>query len=254
MQEIQSLHPIQPTGLLGVPFEIRLEIYRYLLTRRELIELQPPIFYSDPWPNKDYPLNTKRYPVILLVSRQLSEEALNVLYGENVFEFSFSGSSLNIFSQFAPANRQRIRRLQLLACHGIPFYISLFDPDHHVLPPILESLAPILANLTRLYIVAQQPLRARTFDNASRLERGMRNWLTTLKPVLECVNQYVSSRATIEVDDNDMEETSELVKKCFPNGYRKVRTQTGDICFRRGVYWSDNPILTDPLWDDGCSD
>lgn len=64
----------------------------------------------------------------------------------------------------------------------------------------------------------------------------MHEWLTQLKPVLECVNQYVSSRATIEVDDNDMEETSELVKKCLPNGYRKVRTWTGEMCFMRGVF------------------
>ena len=82
----------------------------------------------------------------------------------------------------------------------------------------------------------------------------MREWLTTLKPILECVNQYVSSRATIEVDDNDMEETSELVKICFPNGYRKVRTQTGDAYFGRGVYWSDDPTPTDLWWVDGCSD
>ena len=84
--------------------------------------------------------------------------------------------------------------------------------------------------------MAKQPLGARTFDNAPRLEREMHKWLTRLKPVLECVNQYVSSRAIIEVDDNDMEETSELVKKCLPNGYRKVRTWTGDICFRRGMF------------------
>lgn len=234
MRGIQSLHPIQPTGLLGVPLEIRLEIYRYLLTRRELIESQPPIFYDDQWPNKDFPLNTKRHPVVLLVSRQLSEEALNVLYGENVFEFSLSRSSQTILSQFAPANRQRIRRLQLSAYHSIPYYVSLLDLNRRILLPLLESLAPILASLTRLYIVAQQPLEARTFDNAPKLEREMHKWLTQLKRVLECVNQYVSSRATIEVDDNDMEETSELVKKCLPNGYRKVRTRTGDVCFERG--------------------
>lgn len=84
--------------------------------------------------------------------------------------------------------------------------------------------------------MAQQPLKARTFGNAPTLEQEMHKWLAWLKPVLEYVNQYVSSRATIEVDDNDMEETSELVKKCLPNGYRKVRTRTGDIWFMRGVF------------------
>jgi hypothetical protein len=201
--------------------------------------LQPLFFYPNQKLDKDYPLNTEIHPVVLLVSRQLSEEALNVLYGENVFEFCLRSSIQTIFSQFAPANRQRIRRLQLLASHGIPFYESPLDLNRHVPPPILESLAPILASLTRLYIVAEQPLGS---------ERETQKWLTQLKFVLEYVNQYVSSRATIEVDDNNMEETSELVKKCFPNGYRKVRTQTGD------AYWSDDPTPTDLWWDDGCSD
>lgn len=87
--------------------------------------------------------------------------------------------------------------------------------------------------------MAQQPLKARTFDNAPTLEQEVHEWLTELKPVLECVNQYVSSRATIEVDDNDMEETSELIKKCLPNGYRKVRTRIGDIIFERGLRRDD---------------
>lgn len=81
--------------------------------------------------------------------------------------------------------------------------------------------------------------------NAPRPEQKMHEWLTQLKPGLELVNQYVTSRATIEVDDNDMEETSELVKKCLSNGYRKVRTRTGDIWFMRGVF---------SLGGDGCSD
>lgn len=108
-------------------------------------------------------------------------------------------------------------------------------PTLESLAPIPESLAPILASLRRLCIVALQP-DARTFDNAPRLEQEMHEWLTVLKPVLECVNQYVSSRATIDVDDNDMEETSELIKKCLPNGYRKVRTRIGDMIFERGMF------------------
>ena len=230
MQGIQSLHPAQPTGLLGVPLEIRLEIYRYFLIRREPIKLQFLNFHPKQWPDEDYnPLNAKRHTVVLLVSRQLSEEALNVLYGENIFEVALHRGSQSILSQFAPANRQRIRRLQLSARPSGVSYGSPLNLNLHILPPIL-------AGLTRLYIVVQQPLEARTFDNAPRLEQEMHKWLTQLKPVLEYVNQYVSSRATIEVDDNDMEETSELVKKCLPNGYRKVRTRTGDMWFTRGVF------------------
>jgi len=230
MRGIQSLHPTRPTGLLGIPLEIRLEIYRYFLIRQEPIKLQFLTFHPNQWPSKDdNPLNAKRRTVVLLISRQLSEEALNVLYGENVFEVALHWGSQSILSQFAPANRQRIRRLQILARPTGVFYGSPLNLNPHILPPILASL-------TRLYIVPQQPLEVRTFDNAPRLEQEMHKWLAWLKPVLEYVNQYVSSRATIEVDDNDMEETSELVKRCLPNGYRKVRTLAGDMWFMRGMF------------------
>ena len=73
--------------------------------------------------------------------------------------------------------------------------------------------------------MALQPLLGATnCDNAPMLEQEMHKWLTNCKAILEYVNQHVSSRATIEVDDNDREETSELVKKCLSNGYRKAQT------------------------------
>lgn len=64
----------------------------------------------------------------------------------------------------------------------------------------------------------------------------MDEWLTWLKPVLEYVNQYVSSGNVVEVDDDDRKETNELVKECLSNGYRKVPTRTGDLCFMRGEF------------------
>ena len=74
------------------------------------------------------------------------------------------------------------------------------------------------------------PLGVMHGDNTLTLEQEM---LTQFKDVLEYVNQHVSSRATIEVDNNEKEETSELAKKCLSNGYRNVRTGFGDIFFRR---------------------
>ena len=227
MQGIQSLHLTQPTGLLGIPLKIRLEIYRYSLIRRKPINLQFLNYRLYQSLHENYkPLNPKGHTVVL-VSRQISEEALNVLYGENVFEITLHQGNQRFPSEFAPTNMQRIRRLQLF----VRANISCGPPLK--LNPYISP--PILASLTRLYIVAWQPLEAKTFNNAPRLEREMHKWPTELKLVLEYVNQYVSSRATIEVDDNDMGETSELVKKCFPNGYRKVRTRTGDIWFERDV-------------------
>lgn len=124
MRGIQSLHPTQPTGLLDVPLEIRLEIYRYFLIQREPIKLHFLGSHTNHWP-----LNAKRYTVVLLVSRQLSEEVLDVLYGENVFEVTLDWGSQRNLSQFAPANRQRIRRLQLLPA-SMTFPTAQPEPSH----------------------------------------------------------------------------------------------------------------------------
>jgi hypothetical protein len=219
MRGIQPVHPTQPTGLLDIPLEIRLEIYRYSLIRREPIKLHFLKFLPDRGGSKKH--------TVVLISRQLSEEALDVLYGENVFEVRLHYGSQRILNKFAPANRQRIRRLQLFVHFN---YISCTMP----LSQSLHILRPTLASLTRLYIVALQPLLGATnCDNAPMLEQEMHKWLTNCKAILEYVNQHVSSRATIEVDNNEKEETSELAKKCLSNGYRNVRTGFGDIFFRR---------------------
>ncbi|KAI9858187.1 MAG: hypothetical protein M1813_007836 [Trichoglossum hirsutum] len=171
---MQSLHPTRPAGLLGVPWSNR--------------------------PKSEIDL------AILLVSRQVSEEALDVLYGENAFRATLRRGDRDVFSKLAPTNRQRIRRLPIV----------LQDTFDHTAPPYFDSQIwpQIFANLTKLCIVAEQPLEPS--------KQKMDEWLTWLKHVLQCVNQYVSSGSVVEVDDDDREETSSLVKECLRNGYRKA--------------------------------
>ena len=233
MRGIQPLHPTQPTGLLNLPVEIRLEIYRYSLIRQEPIQLHIVRFYPD---QRD----PKRHAVVL-ISRQLSEEALDVLYGENVFKASIYWDDQNALNKFALANRQRIRRLHLFAhtyvAWSLPFNVNL------------HTLRPTLANLTWLYIVVLLPVGVMNWGNALTLEQDMHEWLTQLKDVLEYVNQHVSSRATIIVHDSNREETRELVKKCLSNGYRKAHSWTGGIWFRSGEFSLDdgyNPTRASP--------
>jgi hypothetical protein len=69
------------------------------------------------------------------------------------------------------------------------------------------------------------------------------------------VNQYVSSGSVVEVDDDDREETSSLVKECLRNGYRKRQTWTGDEHFLRGIYEYDPEYRNDHYdhdFDDTC--
>jgi len=175
---------------------------------------------KDGWVNEE--INT----AVLLVSRQVSEEALDALYGENVFEIVLHARS-DILIEIAPANRQRIRRLQLAVRPFGIFYGLPLDPDSQIWPRIL-------ANLTKLSIVAQQPRKSQFPDTS--LEQEVNKWLTWLKPILEYVNQSVSSGIVVEVDHNDCKETSELIKECLPNRCRKVQNRTGDVYFERGEF------------------
>lgn len=65
----------------------------------------------------------------------------------------------------------------------------------------------------------------------------MEEWILCLKPVLQFFNQHVNEGLVIDLDDDDKEETRELADQCLTRvGYRKVRTQIGDVIFGREKY------------------
>ncbi|OCL13537.1 hypothetical protein AOQ84DRAFT_104920 [Glonium stellatum] len=204
MRGTQSPHRTHAVCLLSVPLEIRREIYRYLLIQQNPIAVDLVYMFKQFFdrhgtsPGRDSRIN------ILLASRQVCEEALDVLYGENVFQIHLYDWDLNAISQFACDNRQRIRRLRLLGHDLDLFYWK---------PATIESpiWPPILANLTRLHIVMQEPVRLiwlpGLFEEPYSFEQEAGEWLAWLKPILEYVNQHLSSRAVVEVDHGNKEET-----------------------------------------------
>ena len=86
------------------------------------------------------------------MSKQISEEALDVLYGENFFNL-YLGSGDYCFNEcFTARNRERMRYLLLIAESGA----------HWLAQRGIEAgplWRPILPNLKRLRIVAQQPVK-----------------------------------------------------------------------------------------------
>jgi hypothetical protein len=68
-----------------------------------------------------------------------------------------------------------------------------------------------------------------------------------VRPFLQCFGQHLSRETIVQVDDDGLLETGELVKECLPDGYRKVRCRfVGDLIFKRGEfslelgYWDDD--------------
>jgi hypothetical protein len=239
----ESESQIIPSGsatLPDIPLELRQEVYRYIFLAREPIDLRSLVIKDEQtWPE------CKKRTAILCVSRQISGETLDVLYGENVFEIDIHHGNHNVVRNFSLANQLRIRRLQfVIRPEGVSWVPSL-RLDSTIWPRIFS-------NLTKLCIVAQQPLRLPRYFSDYDPSIDMNHWLAGLKRALEWIRQHISSDLFVEVDDDDREETSEVIMEYFPDGYKKVRTRTGDWFFER----DENPLESDSDYlehDDGDS-
>ena len=93
LKRTYPLPRVTPTSLLDLPFEIRLQIYCYCIPRKCIIGVSHPRFPIG-WPLEqegdtldfegDYWNLNKNKNSLLLLSKQLSEECLDILYGENI--------------------------------------------------------------------------------------------------------------------------------------------------------------------------
>ena len=168
---------------------------------------------------------------ILEVSNAISNEALDVLYGQNVFVVDVHGRGYRAFLKFGVANLRRVRYLHIVARPmGISYGYGkpmMFDP---------QLWFPLLEGLLQLCIVAQQPLAARGDDGAPTLEEDLCEWTTWLDPMLKYFSTKLSKTTVVSIDDDGRAETTAMMDKYFDSGYQKVRTETGDVCFERGQY------------------
>ena len=182
---------------------------------------------------------------ILEVSRTISNEALDILYGQNTFIVDIHGMSYRKFRNFNAANLRRVHYLRVVAqpagiSHGTAL---VFDP---------QIWLPMLEGLLQFCIVAQQPLAAGGYYNAPTLAEDLCNWTSQLNPILNYFSANVPKTAAVSLDGNDCAETTAIMDKYFGLRYKKVRTITGDFYFKRGKY-----SMESGYWDDdgrdGCN-
>lgn len=219
---------IPSVGLLALSLEIRLQIYSYLIPQKHLVEVgNPAIRYE----YKDWDaMLWKNKTSIFRTSKQISEEALDVLYGSNEFKLYLNGGGEAYFKwKISQANRARIRTLDVVAqAEGRSFTLRQV-PDHAL-------WASILPRLKTLRIVAAQPGAASSFgepeqrDNA--LKRDTKVWMQWLPRYMQCFGRHISTDTVVEVDSNEMPATERIVRASFPNGYRKVQCLAGEMIFK----------------------
>jgi hypothetical protein len=251
MVEILSQSVCQPTGFLTLPLELRDKIYSLLLVRGA-VHLQYLQFEVDSWTRSMWEdieqlelsddmedIFPKRKTGILSVSRLISEEALNVLYGCNLFVVLINGGAHNNLIRFGTDNIRRIRHLRLVAQP-----MGICYPE--TLKIETQLWVPLPRDLNRLCLVAQQLLQARGYYNARNLEEEKGEWVAWLEPILQYLGGIIAKTNIVEIDDNELVETRELMQKNFSPGYRKVKTITGDRIFMWGEfswetgYWDED--------------
>jgi len=215
-----------PTGILDLPLELRREIYRHCLIRKGFIDAY--FVLIDEYSFSEWGIRDNKKS-LLLVSKQISEEASEILYGENTFSYLFNADSGYYFKKnFSVSNIARIRKLcVIMQDSGCQYPNDM---------PDMTLWSPILARLTRLVVVAKQPLEPRTYWNAPSFESELREWESWFGATVGYISQQVPSTVVVEVDDDDRAETDALVKKYFADRHRKVCTIRGDLLFNRRAY------------------
>ncbi|KAK3384106.1 hypothetical protein B0T24DRAFT_607305 [Lasiosphaeria ovina] len=135
-------------GFLDTPLEIRLIIYRLLLVKPERVVLHQNPDLVVQGPAKSHATN------VLLLCRQVSDEALDVLYGENVFWAHQSAAFPDVAARIPERNRARFRRV--MVSHHLDF-----PPGQEALTvaraPDPAAWAPLLANLRELRLLLWPP-------------------------------------------------------------------------------------------------
>ena len=236
--KVSSASPRQPTGFLNLPFEIRLQIYQHCLVFKNPVQVD--FIFIDPY-RFEHPGICDKTKSLLLVSKLVGHEALDVLYGDNVFQIWLNGGGgWNFKKNFTEANRRRMRALQVLMMPSGINYGRVLDS---------AIFSPVLANLSRLTIVAQQPLQARTYYGAPTFEQDMQEWIGWLRVILQYITSQLPKSCVVEVDDDDQKETSAVMREFLPINYRKIQTLQGDLFFKRNDY-----IMESGYWDDDYRD
>src|SRR5207247_2224933 len=128
------------------------------------------------------------------LSKQISEECLDILYGENMFELYLNGGGEHYLRKnFTEVNTRRMRYLLLIAQPMGFSYKPGGIPDNVLWASILPSLKV-------LRIVTEQPIRSPGYFGAPTLEQLMDCWVKWIRPFLECFGQHLIAGTTVQVD------------------------------------------------------
>ncbi|KAI0111659.1 hypothetical protein F4814DRAFT_450333 [Daldinia grandis] len=250
--------------LLDLPLELRNEIYAHLLVQKE------PLLCSRVWFSTaarhlrrlakekardccgrnyactHYDARLRPRTSLLRACRQVSDEALEVLYTQSVFRVDLeSRSKLLRFFTVGKANLRRIRHLRLSAFTAYYSYCIAGPGEKQwqfFRPAALDAAfwMALLGGLVTLEFIMKVPIWGH--------HDGWPVWVAQLEAVLSFVGEHVDEGTDVAVDDNYSMFLCEAVDRCFRKPFRRVRTKEGDAYYYKTRFDPDN--ITGPVASD----
>jgi len=244
-----------PTSFLHLPYELRLQIYCNCLPFKQILDLHPlphdrqcqvnsllkhdkGISYpksklprvrgEEGWARTGSAFENTALPNILVASRQISNEALDILYGENIFHiYLFSKGEDQLKRVISRANRARIRHI-LLVLYG-DFSFTLDSTVWNDFLPLLKSLR--IVTTEPVFDCGHKGPNPRECKEV-RWREKRKEWLEWLERIVNCISQTVSSNTVVLVERGD-EDATKLIQKHLPQGDQRHRTLFGEFIIRR---------------------
>lgn len=180
---------------------------------------------------------------LLLVSRQIGGEALQVLYRDDQFVYAVDPHYTKITcyytsltSSFSVSNLKTIRKLLLILQFDGDYRYDIMEPTGLEKTPHKAGVsqavlwAPILDSLTKMELVVKYPWRrGREYTSwTAPLETRQQNYLAWLEATLKFLQEHASKDLKFDIDFGNRAEVRSIVEKYLLGRYRLIKTGSGD--------------------------
>ncbi|KAI0379183.1 hypothetical protein F5Y04DRAFT_130606 [Hypomontagnella monticulosa] len=236
-----------PFRFFDLPLELRNEVYAHLFVQpnpinclrvwfttagrhlRRLARENAPDCCGRNFGCAHYDARLRPLTSLLRANRQVSNEALDVMYARNVFRVDLERRGF--FQRFwavGEANLRRVQHLQVVA--STEYYAYRIsppgEPQWRFFVPAADHAAQwgaLLDGLVTLELVLKIPVWGH--------HSGWPVWVAQLETVLGFVGEHVGEGTNVSVDDNYSMYLCEAVDRCFRKPFRRVRTKEGDAYY-----------------------
>ena len=245
---MHSDFPNRPTSS-NFHSEIRVQIYRLVIPLNQIIDVDSP----EPLPSGNR-APSPHLNSILLLNKQISDEALDLLFSDNIFEiFIWSTGETTLERKFPAHHLQRMRSIVITAGGNGDYLTGKNIPD-------MKLWRWILPNLRNVRFVAKEPVAYHLLESGYGFtgemqevwrkgnETHLADWIEWIGAVVEFFEKGVQEDAVVEVDVDGRDKTREVFERILKGRFNEVRDfEVGDRIFLRGRF-----AMEDSSDDDMC--